>query len=69
MPSDLEEGGRSLDGAFEGISRRSIDDAIRRAVDEAKQPHGTWLRIDRIEVLSVDDPNVGGYKVEITPSG
>ena len=65
---DLEEGGRQLD-AFEGVSRESIEDAIKKAVHAANQEHGTWLRLVSIDVLSVDDPNVGGYKVTITPGG
>jgi hypothetical protein len=38
-------------------------------VHAANQRHGTWLRLVSVDVLSVDDPNVGGYKVTITPGG
>ena len=55
------------DGSFMGTSGVSIDDAIRAAVDAARQPQGTWFHIGTVAVESVDDPNVGGYKVIITP--
>jgi hypothetical protein len=54
---------------FEGISTESLPDAFERAVNAAKKPHGTWLRVVSIEVLSVDDPQVGGYKVVLGPTG
>ena len=67
---DLEEGGRQLDeNTFEGVSRESFEDAIKKAVHAANRRHGTWLRLVSADVLSVDDPNVGGYKVTITPGG
>jgi flavin-binding protein dodecin len=62
---DLEEGGRASD-AYEGVSRESLDDAIRKAVHAANKSHGTWLKVHSIEVLSVDDPNVGAYKVGVS---
>jgi len=65
---DLDEGGREA-VTFEGVSRDGLQDAIAHAVDAANQPHGTWLRVTSIEVLSVDDPNVGGYRVQIGPGG
>ena len=52
-----------------GYSRESIDDAIRAAVHEADMPSGTRFVVTQIEVESVDDPNVGGYKVIMTSSG
>jgi flavin-binding protein dodecin len=72
MPYEGEnfvEGGRQSEDFFEGLSRESLDDAIRKAVHTANKSHGTWLRLVSIHVLSVDDPNVGGYKVTVTPGG
>jgi flavin-binding protein dodecin len=67
---DLEEGGRERDErTFEGVSRASLDDAMKKAVHAANQPHGTWLKVHNIQVLSVDDPNIGAYKVDVTPGG
>jgi len=59
---------------FEGLAPASDDglglqNAIADAVNKAGQPHGTWLRVLSIEVVSVDDPNVGGYRVELGPTG
>lgn len=67
---DLEEGGWERDdGTFEGVSRENLDDAMRKAVHAANQPHKTWLKVHSIEVLSVDDPNIGAYKVGLGPGG
>jgi flavin-binding protein dodecin len=65
----LDEGGRRSEDVFEGVSRENIEDAIKKAVHAANKSHGTWLRVVGIQVLSVDDPNVGGYKVTVTPGG
>jgi hypothetical protein len=54
--------------AFEGKSKTSIDDAIRAAVHASDVPSGTKLVITYIEVETVDDPNVGSYKVILGPS-
>lgn len=60
-------GGEQITGAATGFSPDSLDDAIRVAVEVANQPHGTRFIVGPIKVLSVDDPNVGGYWVTITP--
>jgi len=65
----IDEGGRRAEDIFEGVSRETLDDAIKKAVHAANKSHGTWLRIASISVLSVDDPNVGAYKVIVTPGG
>jgi flavin-binding protein dodecin len=54
---------------FIGYSREGIDNAIRKAVDHANKPSGTTFVVTQIEVISVDDPNVGGYRVILTPTG
>ena len=54
---------------FIGYSQENLDNAIRKAVDRANKPSGTTFVITQIEVISVDDPNVGGYRVMLTPSG
>ena len=58
-----------LPPTFEGISRESIQDAIAEAVSKANKPNGTWLRVVSIEVLSVDDPQVGGYRAVLGATG
>ncbi|HLE98293.1 MAG TPA: hypothetical protein VI540_00235 [Gaiellaceae bacterium] len=61
-----EEGkGDTWTGTSEG-PESSLDDAIRQAVNNANQPHRTWLVLGPIAVLSVDDPNVGGYKATVS---
>jgi flavin-binding protein dodecin len=52
-----------------GNSPKGIDDAIRVAVHKADMPSGTTFIVTLIEVESVDDPNVGGYKVVLTAAG
>jgi septum formation inhibitor-activating ATPase MinD len=52
-----------------GNSPKGIDDALRAAVHHADMPSGTTFIVTQIEVESVDDPNVGGYRVVITPGG
>jgi hypothetical protein len=52
-----------------GRSEKGIDDAIRAAVHTADMPPGTTFVVTHIEVDTVGDPNVGGYKVLITPGG
>lgn len=70
MPYDGEGEGKPLgDGVAVGFSAESLDNAIRAAVHAAGQPHGTWFAVSSVTVQSVDDPNVGGYKVIITPGG
>ena len=71
MPDYEGEGeGKPLgDGVAIGISAESVDNAIRAAVHAANQPHGTWFVVSSVMVQSVNDPNVGGYKVVITPGG
>jgi flavin-binding protein dodecin len=53
--------------AFRGISRESIDDAIRAAVDASGAESGTTFVVTHIEVETIDDPNVGSYKVTLSP--
>jgi flavin-binding protein dodecin len=57
------------EGNWIGTSPQDVSDAIRAAVDAARQPSGTWFEVRNIQVESVDDPNVGTYKVTITPGG
>ena len=45
----------------------SLDEAIRAAVHASRAPAGTKFVLSYIEVETVDDPNVGAYKVIITP--
>jgi hypothetical protein len=52
-----------------GESPKGIDDALRAAVHHADMPSGTTFIVTQMEVVSVDDPNVGGYRVIITPGG
>jgi hypothetical protein len=54
--------------AFEGMSEESLDDAIRAAVGASDVPDGTRLVVTHIEVETVGDPNVGSYKVILSPS-
>ena len=61
------EGKPTRGAAAVGFSEKSLSDAIRAAVDAADQPDGTWFFVGPIMVKSVDDPNVGGYWVTITP--
>ena len=51
---------------FIGYSSENLDNAIRKAVDHAKKPSGTTFVVTQIEVISVDDPNVGGYRVMLS---
>jgi flavin-binding protein dodecin len=51
---------------FEGSSPDGIDDAIRAAVGASDVPDGTTLVVTHIEVTTVDDPNVGSYKVTLS---
>lgn len=71
MSFDFDEVGRP--STFEGVARGdgadALADAIASAVADAKQPHGTWLRVVSIEVVSVEDPQVGGYRVVLGPTG
>ncbi len=59
---------------FVGISERgdteagaSLDEAIRAAVHASRARPGTRFVLSHIEVETTDDPNVGAYKVIITP--
>ena len=55
--------------AFEGTSPTSVSDAIRAAVGASDVKHGTTLVVTHIEVTTVDDPNVGSYKVILSAGG
>lgn len=54
--------------AFQGTSAESIDDAIRAAVHASGADPGTKLIVTRIEVETVGDPNVGSYRVILSPA-
>lgn len=76
MPRDQEGAGDqkptvSSEHGWEEVSDpedhpRALTQAIRNAVDDANQPDGALLKID-IYVRSVGDPDVGAYKVIVTP--
>ena len=66
-PYEGEGEGEQIVVGATGFSRESLDNAIRAAVHAANQPDGTWFVVGPIKVKSVDDPNVGGYWVTITP--
>jgi hypothetical protein len=55
------------DGTISGESRHDVSDALRAAVHAAGRESGTWFDLVSIQVESVDDPNVGTYKVIIQP--
>jgi len=62
--------GEEVEGSyFLGYSRQSLDDAIDAAVNKANKKPGTTFVVTQIEVVSVGDPQVGGYRVMITPIG
>lgn len=62
--------GEKVDGRyFIGYSRQGLDDAIGAAVNRANKKPGTTFVVTQIEVVSVGDPNVGGYRVILTPAG
>jgi flavin-binding protein dodecin len=63
------KGYENEDGSVSGESRHDVSDALRAAVDAAGRESGTWFEVDSIQVESVDDPNVGTYKVVIRPTG
>jgi flavin-binding protein dodecin len=67
---DREFEGEELEGSyFMGYSRETLEDAFAAAVNRANKKSGTTFVVTQIEVVSVDDPNVGGYRVTITPTG
>jgi len=67
---DREFEGEPLEGSyFIGYSRDGLQGALDAAVDRAKRPPGTTFVVTQIEVVSVGDPHVGGYKVVLTPTG
>ena len=66
MYKGIGKGEPKIITSFEGTSPESIDDAIRAAVGASDVPDGTTLVITHIEVKTVDDPNVGSYKVVLT---
>ena len=62
--------GEKVEGSyFLGYSREGLQDAIEAAVNRADKKPGTTFVVTQIEVVSVGDPHVGGYKVLITPVG
>ena len=67
MPAKQDRTGEEGRGdSWTGTSEESVDQAIRRAVDSANQPPGTWLAVGPIMVESVGDPDVGTYKATVT---
>jgi len=62
--------GEQVEGSyFVGYSRDGLQDAIDAAINRANRKPGTTFVVSQIEVVSVGDPHVGGYKVILTPSG
>ncbi len=61
--------GEGKSHAFVGTSRESLDNAIRAAVHASGADHGTVFVVSQIEVVTEGDPNVGSYKVVLTPGG
>ncbi len=62
--------GEKVEGSyFVGYSREGLQDAIEAAVNRADKKPGTTFVVTQIEVVSVGDPHVGGYKVLLTPNG
>ena len=55
--------------SFEGVSKESLDDAIRAAVGSSDVEDGTTLIVSHIEVTTVGDPNIGSYKVVLHHGG
>jgi flavin-binding protein dodecin len=55
--------------AFRGESPDSLDDAIRAAVHASGAEPGTRLVVTHIEVETIDDPNVGSYRVTLSAGG
>ena len=51
---------------FVGYSREGLQDAIEAAVNRANKKPGTTFVVSQIEVVSVGDPHVGGYRVILT---
>jgi len=69
MPHQNRTGEEGKGDTWTGTSvgpESSLKDAIEQAVDNANQPDGTWLVLGPIAVLSVGDPNVGGYKATVS---
>jgi len=63
------EGEEVAGSYFIGYSRDGLQDALDAAVNRADRDPGTTFVVTQIEVVSVGDPHVGGYKVIITPTG
>jgi len=61
-----EAGWSAGQGFLEGNDADTLAKAVRQAVDDANQPEGTILKVD-LYVMSVGDPDVGAYKVIVTP--
>lgn len=67
MPEETERGER-VEG-FKGVSKDSLEDAIRRAVEESNFPDGSMVTVSHIAVRTEGDPNVGTYHVTVIPGG
>ena len=52
-----------------GESEVSLDNALRAAVHASGVPDKTTLVVTRIEIVTKDDPNIGSYKVTVSPHG
>jgi len=61
--------GEEIRGEFFFGYSRDMHDAIGAAINRANKPDGTTFIVSQIEVVSIGDPNVGGYKVMLTPTG
>ena len=59
--------GKGEPESFRGESPDNLSDAIRAAVGASNAPSGTTFVVTHIEVETIDDPNVGSYKVVIGP--
>lgn len=55
--------------SIRGESPDSIDDAIRAAVHASGAREGTVFAVTHIEVTTIDDPNVGSYRVVLSAGG
>jgi hypothetical protein len=60
-------GERGEGNTWVGHSQVKLDNAIRAAVHASDVPSGTTFVVTRLEVTTKGDPNVGAYKVIITP--
>ena len=62
-------GERGQGNTWVGHSSVKFDNAIRAAVHASGASPGTRFVVTEFEVTSKGDPNVGAYKVILTPDG